>query len=507
MKKWNCLIVGLTLVLLLVSFWGCGRENSSEHRDDTTGLETERNIANNTENNIEHDLDGLKLKELSDGIYALDLEHVIREISDYLVKDNYLYVSGKINEKTGVYVFDIASGLQVWEYSCNEGDLIEYMDDVYCAVYDGDTFKIIDWQSEPEKILEKAFLYQDAEVLSGDPLAYGIHKLSEGQSIISSNQNYYVSILFDAKAQKSQFGIYNKEKELIFYGSLAPSDVAEPIQFSLTEHQFFAAYQDWETNQVHFVVQELQNQTVIEEPNLNRFEKGITLLTGEEAVQFNEENHVITAMAQEEPDENAIAIATKQWNHVIASFPEGFFEEMLSGEKCARQSLVVMFLGDMPSNGDVSNEGGEASSDETTYYIGISITGLTEDGSVEGPMYHELMHVIDEYLISVGEFYDGWEGMLPEGFEYNGLYESDSGCQNDYANTAFYEEDAQKVWFVDSYQKKNKAEDVAVLFQIACDTPELFQGFPHMIERKEYLSQVFRRNFISVANCEDVLWE
>lgn len=495
MKKWICLIAGITLVLLSVSFWGCGRENSAELRDDTTELETEGNV------------DGLKLKELSDGIYALDLEQVISEISDYLVKDNYLYVSGKINEKTGVYIFDIASGLQVWEYLCNEGDLIEYMGDVYCSAYDGEPFKIIDWKSKPEKISEPAFLYEDEEELNGDPLAYGIRKLTEGQSIIASNQNYYASILYDAKAQKYQYGIYNREKELIFYGDLAPSEIAEPIRFSLTEHQFFVAYQDWENNQVHFVVQELQDQSVIEEPNLSRFEKGITLLTGEDAMQFNEENHVITAMAQVESNENVIAIATEQWNHVIASFPEGFFEEMLSGEKCARQSMVVMFFGDMPSNGDVSDEGGEASVDETTYYIGISITGLTEDSSVEGLMYHELMHVIDEYLKSIGESYEGWEGMLPEAFEYNGLYEGDNGCQNDYANTAFYEEDAEKVWFVDSYQKKNKAEDVAVLFQFACDTPNLFQGFPHMIERREYLSQVFRRNFTSVANCEDVLWE
>lgn len=282
--------------------------------------------------------------------------------------------------------------------------------------------------------------------------------------------------------------------------------MSEPIQFSLIEHQFVVAYQDWENNQVYFVVQELQDISVMEEPNLSRFEKGITLLTGEEAVQFNEENHVITAMPQVESDEKAIAIATEQWNHVVASFPEGFFYEMLSGEKCARQSIIVMFFGDMPANGDVSTEGGEASADETTYYIGISITGLTEDGSVESAMYHELMHVIDEYLVSVGESYEGWEEMLPEGFEYNGLYEGDGGCRDDYANTAFHEEDAEKVWFANSYQKKNKAEDVAVLFQFACDTPELFQEYPHMIERREYLSQVLRRNFSSVANCEDVLW-
>jgi len=192
-----------------------------------------------------------------------------------------------------------------------------------------------------------------------------------------------------------------------------------------------------------------------------KFPKGITIYAGEEVSENLDETfgynfEVLT-------DKETIKNAKEQLEKVLNKYPKGFWDELLSGKKCGRESLVICLVGELSNSNEVySNPTGTSTYDSDTYYVFVDSAYAGPDGAnIEGTIFHELMHVIDFYLQDIGEQYSDWENYLPDDFEYTEY--TNYHFDKDFSMCMFHAADDNDVWFDGIYATESILEDRACM--------------------------------------------
>lgn len=243
------------------------------------------------------------------------------------------------------------------------------------------------------------------------------------------------------------------------------------------------------------------NLSGIEGSYSGKFPKGITIYAGKEASgnlgeTFGYNFEVLT-------DKETIKNAKEQLGKVLNKYPKGFWDELLLGGKCSRESLVICLVGELSNNNEVhSNPTGMSTYDSNTYYVFVDSAYAGLDGTnIEGAIFHELMHVIDFYLQDIGEQYPDWSSYLLEGFEYTEYtnYHSDE----EFSMCMFHAKDDNDVWFDGIYATESMLEDCACMMSSMYDNGLLYyKKYPHLYMRMKYLHDILYKNFKSIRDCE-----
>lgn len=445
----------------------------------------------------------LKMHLISDGIYEMEMECNFGFITNQLVKDSCYVVAGEVDGVQGLTIIDLRTGNIEKQYSYGEGYLSEVRDSIIFVGYDGGNYLFRTLQEEPEEISEEEVMNLENSI--EDPFdisSYGICPLSVNEQLLSGNEFYCATCCW--VEEDVYVAVYKNNGELLYYDKSFYEEDICPADASIDREDVYLTYYDYETYEHHLFYMDMSGRSAMERPYLGKYDKGITILTGEDVLIEANECFQITPVT----DETEIMYARQAVQSAINQFPEGFFDEMLSGEKCPRQSFVICLTGSIIQEGqDVSNPGGLAFYDVDTYYVLLDVSGAWEGVDYSNNVAHECMHTIDSYLEYIGEDYPDWNMYIPSEDSYLGNYSGEDGSMGSYENTCFGEDAPENVWFVEPYSKTNCLEDRATTFAAMFSGYEYCRDYPHIVDKMDYLAQILRKNFKSVQNCERVVWE
>lgn len=186
----------------------------------------------------------------------------------------------------------------------------------------------------------------------------------------------------------------------------------------------------------------------------------------------------------------AFLLGLQQLEKALSAYPEGFLATMVeeTGSGVIRFSLVRQISGDVA---------GVQYWIEGDAYIALEISeGLEQD------TYHEISHVLDNYIIANCYAYDDWEELNPQGAVYDYSY-SEYQTRTDW--TWLEGEDRA---FIDSYSMTYPKEDRARILEYAM-TPgnaELFRS-EHLQGKLIKICKGIRESFGYERYEETFLWE
>lgn len=189
---------------------------------------------------------------------------------------------------------------------------------------------------------------------------------------------------------------------------------------------------------------------------------------------------------------------------VLASFPEGFVQQLCTYDFSKIQIHLIRNLMAKPEFGTGGSYGGFVYQDygpETATYI-MAVDTNTER---EATYYHEFNHIIEDQVwrAAIGRedavySWEGWMERNPEGFEYT-------------YDTANYIDLAPEYegWFIDNYALINDLEDRARIFEYACqpDWDWLWAQKPGALEKLRYYAECIRDSFNTEGWPEVTVWE
>lgn len=230
---------------------------------------------------------------------------------------------------------------------------------------------------------------------------------------------------------------------------------------------------------------------------------GVELLIGEQCMtEFPDHrgNLLLT--------EADVALALDTIDHVLGSYPEGFFEQLRHDSYYQMEIHVLGTLEKSSSTDDVIYISGGF---VNPTYAGKLVMALDARAGFPGEsinsllaqtMYHELSHVIDkrlafDSLYREDAYYteDGWRALNPEGFEYNWSY---------YGTL----DPAYASYFVDAYACTNETEDRARTMEYACiDSKSTYAGKAGLQAKLDYYAKGIRDSFDTTGWPEVLLWE
>lgn len=481
----------------------CGAKELPDIGDSTTASQTNETTEITTE--VSGDVvleEQLKMHEISDGIYEADLDYNFGFMTDQLVKDSYYVVSGQVEGVMGMSIIDLRTGELVKQFGYGDGYMIQNGNDVTFVGYDGNNYTFHDFFQEPEKISDDDVVkLLDERNMDYSFSARGIQPAVTTEAVMAVGDMYTLTISWIDT--KMYIGIYGENGDLLHYEKAFYKDSELPIDTSVDGNGVYLMYYDYQTSENHLFYMDMTGKTPIEKKYFGKYEKGITILTGNDVFIPANEPYDITPIT----DETEIMYAKQSVQSALDRFPDGFFDELLSGEKCPRQSLVICLTGTIYQDADVSNPGGMAFFDDDTYYILLDVTGAWEGVDFSYNTAHEMMHVIDSYLDYIGETYDEWVNYQPYEDCYASQYNGEDGSMGDFAYTFIGEEESDRVWFVGDYSKVNYLEDRATTFAVMFAREEMYKDYPHIVDKMNYISSILRKNFESVQNSRYVEWE
>lgn len=162
----------------------------------------------------------------------------------------------------------------------------------------------------------------------------------------------------------------------------------------------------------------------------------------------------------------ALQLGLTQLEKALSAYPEGFFTTVV--EETATGVIRVSLVRDI-SDG----------MDGLQYWIdGDAYIALKISADMEPDVYHEISHVLDNYIIANCYAYDDWEELNPEGAVYDYSY---AQYQN---RTDWTWLEGENRAFIDSYSMSYPKEDRARILEYAM-TPgneELFK--PEYLQKK-----------------------
>ena len=198
-----------------------------------------------------------------------------------------------------------------------------------------------------------------------------------------------------------------------------------------------------------------------------------------------------TFKANKETNNFTILDALYNLEEVANKFNIEFFDKFHDDD---HKGLIIYLTGSLFPNDGVdtaSNPIGYAMRENDEYEMAVDIN----HSGLKGTLCHELMHNI-QYRIGIFP-YDEWYKKNPKNFSYE--YSYTTNASDKYTT---YEDDPNKVYFVDSYSKTYTTEDIARVFENICNVEKdsKLLDYPHLYEKGIYLKEIIEKEFPSLKN-------
>ncbi len=205
-------------------------------------------------------------------------------------------------------------------------------------------------------------------------------------------------------------------------------------------------------------------------------------------------------------DEEYISLGLDTLERVLASYPEGFIQQLRYGDQ---KELEIILGGRLTKNTlDADAEGFTSFAGFTQEQSGRSIVvvDITDSYSLEASLHHEIMHLIDNKLmfdatLRAEAVYseDYWCSLNPEGFAYAESYNN--------IPDVFYN-DGYDSWFIDIYARTFSKEDRARIMEYAmAGYDDMYIGCPERCAKLEYICRCIRDAFDTTGWPEKTVWE
>lgn len=216
---------------------------------------------------------------------------------------------------------------------------------------------------------------------------------------------------------------------------------------------------------------------------------GMEVLVGLDAVQVQPWDYVMETEYQVPVIEREL----RALEEYLSVYPDGFFETMGTD---IRICLVRSLRGSAES-GSLETAMGIQFWESDTAYV-----ALAAGNSLEMTLYHELFHVVDNYVLSECSAYYDWEGLNPQGFTYDFAYISDQE-----RDVQAYLEDETRA-FIDAYSMSYPKEDRARIMEYAATAghEHYFQS-ETMQEKLRTLCKGIREAFDLRQYPNELIWE
>ena len=247
----------------------------------------------------------------------------------------------------------------------------------------------------------------------------------------------------------------------------------------------------------------------------------------EEALRISDKYGIRILLADEVPlsytdytaavleDHEKISAALKELDLTLGLYPPGFFTSVKEGF-C--DSITICLARDLHAiNDDTYIESANAF---TTVQDNIVWLVLNADEPLgRGTLIHELTHVIDYRLLGMNQMQETeWNLLNPPSFSYYNAYLDEDGedlrVSGSTEYTAMAEEDAEKIWFWDSYSKTFAMEDRARLMEKLMDdipdesgTVRNCFSSSHIQTKLRFYFYTLRQAFENARWPEETVWE
>ncbi len=236
----------------------------------------------------------------------------------------------------------------------------------------------------------------------------------------------------------------------------------------------------------------------------------IKILVGDEGIERDFPDFDAVACNDQEIITEALGILEE----LLGQMPKGFMNELFSdnGSGMNDTEFLIYFVGTItPKVEGTTNFPAAFTYSESNERV--LVIDITMEGSLETNLAHEIMHSIDNFIITQPEHeghdqWSEWDEYLPVGFEYEYSYVDEFGF--DYANYEFTPDygNASEVYFIDAYSKTYPTEDRSRLFEnLFTGNDAIFDEYPEITERARYLCEVIRNNFECLDGATDIVWE
>lgn len=207
-----------------------------------------------------------------------------------------------------------------------------------------------------------------------------------------------------------------------------------------------------------------------------------------------------------ETDEMYVKSAVDTLEQVLAAYPDGFMEQLAYG---TQKKTEIHLTGALVKDTITENDTG------FTTYNGVAmqengknlmVLDITNPGSLEAVLYHEIAHLIDYKIIFDASIrkdavysYEKWQALNPEGYEYPGsvINLSDEFYMQDYS-----------LWFMDLYGQTTIQEDKATFMENAMIGNDwIFASSDYRQAKLAYWCQCIRDAFDTTGWPELTVWE
>lgn len=207
-----------------------------------------------------------------------------------------------------------------------------------------------------------------------------------------------------------------------------------------------------------------------------------------------------------ETDEMYVKSAVDTLEQVLAAYPDGFMEQLAYG---TQKKTEIHLTGALVKDTITENDTG------FTTYSGVAmqengknliVLDITNPGSLEAALYHEITHLIDYKIIFDAGIrkdavysYEKWQALNPEGYEYPGsvINLSDEFYMQDYS-----------LWFMDLYGQTTIQEDKATFMENAMIGNDwIFASSDYRQGKLAYWCQCIRDAFDTAGWPELTVWE
>lgn len=435
---------------------------------------------------------------IKENVSMFDFEDKIKNVYYFIVQGKYYAFYGEVNNKTGFFVIDLTTGKIHNRFEMEYGVFTKGKDNYIYYYTQKSTYKFKSLADKPVIIKSKDNEKIISNVLdfSNIPSDYGIKNARVDEYFLYSNEEYVVTSLLEKNTNKNLVSVYDRKNGKIYYEDNVYDNNCNLLSAYINNGYIYLLYSESKSEKNTLVQLSIPKKKNIKRAHYGKYPKGITIVTGEDVKNEQGNEHEIVT------DEKKIMYAKKQVQSVIDFFPDGFFDEMLSGEKAPIQSIVIYLRGG--NKGSSNDASGYATYNDSSYIISIDISGLNSESDVSEQVAHEFMHCIDYYMQFINAD-DKWEKYLPKNYKYVG-YDNYS-VQNTNDTFSFYISGSKdKIWFIDNYSKISKNEDKAVTFQDIYGG-EYYSKFPHLNSKSKYLLDMFYYNFKSVRNSDKLPWK
>lgn len=191
----------------------------------------------------------------------------------------------------------------------------------------------------------------------------------------------------------------------------------------------------------------------------------------------------------------------------LAKYPPGMLAELGS----LGNGKVQIYLADKILPVDETAIDTSIGVENTIDGITFLVLDINEWGDLENTIYHEIFHVIEQYLnMDETAFFDYeiWDSLNPTGFAYDNDYHINEN-NIDWSDVAFEME--ENAYFIDLYSKSFPGEDRARIMEYAMmddtDTRKTSLYYDGILQKLRYISEQIRKGFDTSNWPETVVWE